>query len=70
MVLQFPANESKDEGHQGQQDVIAKNTADEDNRAFVTLQDDLYVLGRGVLDQVWRKDDEPYCAHYGLHAEP
>lgn len=62
MVLQLPAYESKDEGQQGQQDVIGKDAADEDHRAFVTLKDDLYILCWGVFDRVWREDDEPHGA--------
>lgn len=66
VVLQFAGDEGKDEGHQSQQDVIGEDTADEDHRAFVTLEDDLYILGRGVLDRVWREDDEPHRARYSL----
>lgn len=54
VVLQFTSDESKDESYQSQQDVVGKDTADEDDGAFITLQDDLYVLGRRVLDCVWR----------------
>lgn len=54
VVLQFAGEESKDESYQSQQDIICKDAADEDDGAFVTLQDDLYVLGGGVLGCVWR----------------
>lgn len=66
MVLQLSGNEGKDEGQQSQQDVIGKDAADEDHGAFITLQDDLYILCRGVFDRVWREDDEPHCACDGL----
>ena len=62
VVLQLPGNEGKDEGHQSQQNVIGEDTADEDHRAFITLQNYLYVLGGGVFDRVWREDNEPHCA--------
>lgn len=54
MVLQFTGDESKDESDQSQQDIVCKDTADEDNGAFIALQDNLYVLGRSVLDCMWR----------------
>lgn len=66
MVLQFAGYEGKDESQQSQQDVVGEDATDEDHGAFVTLEDDLYVLGGGVLDWVWRKDDEPHCARYRL----
>lgn len=53
VVLQFTGHESKDESHQSQKDIICKDTADEDDGAFITFQDDLYVLGRSVLDCMW-----------------
>lgn len=53
VVLQLTGNESKDESHQSQQDIVRKDTADEDDGAFVTFQDDFYVLGRSVLDCLW-----------------
>ena len=61
MVLQFAGYEGKDEGQQGQQDVIREDAADKDHRAFVTLKNDLYILGRGVLHRVWWEDNEPHC---------
>lgn len=66
VVLEFAGDEGKDEGHESQQDVIAEDTTDEDHRAFITLEDDLYILGRGVLDPLRREDDEPHCARYSL----
>ena len=66
VVLQFASYEGKDEGEQSQQDVIGEDTTDEDHRAFITLEDDLYILGGGVLDGVRRQDDEPHCARYSL----
>lgn len=66
VVLQFAGYEGKDKGQQSQQDVIGEDTTDEDHRAFVALENDLYILGRGVLDRVWREDDEPHRARYSL----
>lgn len=66
MILQFPGYEGKDEGQQSQQDVVGKDATDEDHRTFVTLEDDLYILGGSVLDRVRREDDEPHCTCYSL----
>lgn len=66
VVLQFAGYEGKDEGQQSQQDVIGEDAADEDHGAFIALEDDLYILGRSVLDRVRREDDEPHCARYSL----
>ncbi len=66
VVLQFAGYEGKNEGQQSQKDVIGENAADEDHRAFITLEDDLYILGRGVFDRVRREDDEPHRARYSL----
>lgn len=66
MVLQFAGYEGKDEGQKSQQDVIAKDTTDENHRAFITLKDNLNILCRGVLEWVRRNDDEPHCARYSL----
>ncbi len=66
VVLQFAGDKGKDESNQSEQDVIGKDTADEDHRAFITLEDDLYILGRGVLDCVRREYDEPHCARHSL----
>lgn len=66
MVLQFAGYEGKDEGQQSQQDVIGEDATDEDHGAFIALEDDLYILGGGVLDRVRREDDEPHCARYSL----
>lgn len=45
VVLQLSGYEGKDEGQQSQQDIIGKDATDEDHRAFIALEDDLYVLG-------------------------
>lgn len=67
VILQLAGHEGEDEGHESQQDVIGEDAADEDHRALITLQDDLDVLGRRVLDGVRRQDDEPHRARHGLH---
>lgn len=66
MVFQFAGSKGKNESQQSQQDVIRKDAADEDDRAFVTLKNDLYILSSGVLHGVWREDDEPKRACYSL----
>lgn len=66
VVLEFTGYEGKDEGQQSQKDVISKNATDKDYRAFITLQNNLYVLGSGVLHWVGREEDEPHSARYGL----
>lgn len=66
VVLQFAGDEGKDEGQESQQDVIGKNTTDEDHRALIALKNDLNVLGGRVLDRMWREHDEPHCTSYSL----
>lgn len=66
VVFQFTGNEGKYEGNQSQQDVIGEDTTDEDHRAFITFEYDLYILGRGVFKRVRRQHYEPHCARYSL----
>ena len=45
VILQFAGYEGKDKRQQSQQDVIRKDATDKHHRAFVTLKNDLYILG-------------------------
>lgn len=67
MVLEFPSDEGEDKSQQSQSNVICKDATNEDDGAFVALKNNLDVLSRGVLDGVWREDDEPHRARYGLN---
>lgn len=69
VVFQFAGCEGKDESQQSQQDVIRKDATDEDHRTFITLENNLYILGRGVLNRVRREDDEPHSARYSLDSD-